>query len=143
MINDSISYGKGRASKIGQELDQEDMIDINPNIDRETNTSKNDDCKDLENFREEKIELILDTVLDKLDDGWFSGTVKDEEDLDRIVDYLDLKSHDGFIDIDDKAYHERIVLEIEEKPRTSTNVAAVRAELMKEMDTIGSLQREA
>nr|GEU51848.1 mediator of RNA polymerase II transcription subunit 33A-like [Tanacetum cinerariifolium] len=108
----------------------------------------------------------------------FCETVKDEEDLDRIVDYLELKSHDGFIDIDDEAYKERIyellgmtyktpppiviekvevirhtigpgesytkgiILQIDELPRTNANVVAIRAELIKEMDTTGSVQRE-
>nr|GEX53618.1 hypothetical protein [Tanacetum cinerariifolium] len=76
-----------------QELDenQKDMIDISPNIDltQETNTNTQEDYKDLENFREEKLELILDIVLDKLDDGWFSGTTNDEDDLDGITDYLE------------------------------------------------------
>nr|GEX39886.1 retrotransposon protein, putative, Ty3-gypsy subclass [Tanacetum cinerariifolium] len=104
--------------------------------------------------------------------------IKDEEDLDRVVDYLKLKSHDGFIDIDDESYKERMnqllgmayktsppivikkvevtrytivlgesytkgrVLQIDELPRTSANVAVIRAGLIKEMDTIGSVQRE-
>ncbi|GKA66526.1 UBN2 domain-containing protein [Tanacetum coccineum] len=70
-------------------------------------------------YWEEKMELILDSVLDKLDDGWFSGTVKDKKDLDGIIDYLELKSHDGFKDIDDDAYKERMFLEnqLEERER--------------------------
>ncbi|GJY87472.1 hypothetical protein Tco_0502100 [Tanacetum coccineum] len=53
-----------------QELNQDDMVDINPNVDlaQETNTSIEEDCEDLEDFGKEKMELILDTVLDKLDD---------------------------------------------------------------------------
>nr|GEX01880.1 hypothetical protein [Tanacetum cinerariifolium] len=83
---------------------QDNMIDMNVDLPQEINPNTEEDCKNLENFREEKMELILDTLLDKLDDGWFSRTVKDEEDLDGIIDYLELKSHDGFIDIDDEAY---------------------------------------
>nr|GEU50124.1 RNA-directed DNA polymerase [Tanacetum cinerariifolium] len=103
------------------------------------------------------------------------GTVKDKEDLDGIVDYLELNSHDGFIDIDDEAYKERMceylgmtyktlpsivikkvevkrytiglgenytkgrILQIDELPRTSDNVAVMRAELIKEMDTARSV----
>ncbi|GKE30181.1 hypothetical protein Tco_1445565, partial [Tanacetum coccineum] len=127
---------------------------------------------------DEKMELTLDTVLDKLDDEWFSGTVEDEDDLDGIVNYLELKSYDGFINVDDEAYKKKRceflgmtyktptsilikkvditryiigpgecytkgkVLQFDELPRTSTNVAAIRAELMKEMDSGGSVQRE-
>nr|GEZ32002.1 hypothetical protein [Tanacetum cinerariifolium] len=163
-----------------QEFDenQDEMIDMNIDLAQEINRNTEEDCKNLENFGEEKIKLILDTVLDKLDDGWLSRTVKDEEDLDGIIDYLELKSHNGFIDTDDEAYKERIcetfgmtyrkpppiliekvevtrytigpgenytrfkVLEIEEMPRTSANVAAVRSELIKEMDAGGSVQKE-
>ncbi|GJY59674.1 hypothetical protein Tco_0459566 [Tanacetum coccineum] len=93
-----------------QELieNHEDMIDISPNIDlaQETNMNTQEDYEYLKNFGEEKIELILDTVLDKLDDGWFSGTANDEDNLDGITDYLELKSHDAFIDVYDEAYKE-------------------------------------
>nr|GEV61193.1 hypothetical protein [Tanacetum cinerariifolium] len=55
-----------------------------------------------------KIELILDDVLDKLDDDWFHGIIHDEDDLDGIVNYMELKSHDDFVDINDEAYKERM-----------------------------------
>ncbi|GKB00114.1 DNA-binding pseudobarrel domain-containing protein [Tanacetum coccineum] len=55
-----------------------------------------------------KKELTLDVVLDKLDDDWFTGTINDEDDLDRIFDYLELKSHDDFIDINNEAYKGRM-----------------------------------
>ncbi|GKB68266.1 reverse transcriptase domain-containing protein [Tanacetum coccineum] len=60
---------------------------------------KGDASEDLENFGNERMELILDVVEDRLDDDWFTGTVTDEDDLDGIVDYLELESHDDFIDI--------------------------------------------
>ncbi|GJU32439.1 hypothetical protein Tco_1176028 [Tanacetum coccineum] len=86
------------------------MIDINPTIDltQEENPNTEEDCKDLKVFGEEKMELILDVVLDKLDDDWFTGTTNDEDDLDETVDYLELKSHDDFIDANDEAYKERM-----------------------------------
>ncbi|GJY59324.1 hypothetical protein Tco_0459216 [Tanacetum coccineum] len=151
---------------------------MNVDLAQEMNPNTKEDCEDLKNFEEENMELILDIVLDKLDGGWFNGTVKDEDDLDRIADYLELKSDDGFIDIVDEAYKERMckmlgmtykkpspilieevevtrytidtgenytkvrVVETEEIPRTSANVATVRAKLMKEMDTEASVQRE-
>ncbi|GJZ69672.1 hypothetical protein Tco_0633222 [Tanacetum coccineum] len=51
----------------------------------------------LEKYGEEKIDAILDTVLDKLDDSWFSETTEDEDYLDGITDYLEPMSYDGFI----------------------------------------------
>ncbi|GKF36303.1 hypothetical protein Tco_0113061, partial [Tanacetum coccineum] len=134
--------------------------------------------EDLENFGDERMELRLDVVKDRLDDYWFIDTINDEDDLNGIVDYLELDSHDDFIDIKNEACQERRckllgmtykepppiiiekvevtrytirpeesymkfrVLEIEEMPITSSNIATVRAELMKETDTTGSVQRE-
>ncbi|GKB36535.1 hypothetical protein Tco_0881477 [Tanacetum coccineum] len=54
---------------------------------KEENTNTEEDCKDLENFGEKKMELILDVVLDKLDVDWFTRTINGEDDLDGIVDY--------------------------------------------------------
>ncbi|GJV01197.1 hypothetical protein Tco_1334766 [Tanacetum coccineum] len=162
-----------------QEFNEKQDDITNMNVDLEISPNIRKDLKDLENFRDEKMELILDNVYDKLDDEWYSGTVIDEEDLDGIVDYLELKSYDGFINVDDEAYKKKIcellgmtykmptpilfekveitrytispgecytkgrILQIDELPRTSTNVTAIRDELMKEMDTGGSVQREA
>ncbi|GJV96270.1 hypothetical protein Tco_1547847 [Tanacetum coccineum] len=86
------------------------MIDISLNVDltHEMNPNTVEDYKDLENFEEEKMELILGIVLDRLDGGWFSGTIKDEDNLDGIIDCLKLKSHDGFTDNNDEAYKERM-----------------------------------
>nr|GEW22164.1 serine--tRNA ligase-like [Tanacetum cinerariifolium] len=38
--------------------------------------------EDVENFGNERMELILDVVEDRLDDDWFTGTITDEDDLD-------------------------------------------------------------
>ncbi|GKA16435.1 hypothetical protein Tco_0696182 [Tanacetum coccineum] len=62
----------------------------------------------LEKFVDEKMELILEKVYDKLDDEWFGETIIDGEDLDGIVDYLELKSYDGVIDVDDKSYKKKM-----------------------------------
>ncbi|GJY78607.1 hypothetical protein Tco_0484408 [Tanacetum coccineum] len=101
------------------------MIDINPTIDltQEENPNTEEDCKDLKIFGEEKKELILDVVLDKLDDDWFTGTTNDEDDLDEIVDYLELKSHDDFIDANDEAYKERMckLLDMTYKNKSEVN----------------------
>nr|GEU57050.1 hypothetical protein [Tanacetum cinerariifolium] len=79
-------------------------------VDRTQKMSPNtgEDREDLKNFGDAKMELILSNVFDKLDDEWFSGTVIDEEDLDGIVDYLELKSYDGFIDVIDEAYKKKL-----------------------------------
>ncbi|GJX97686.1 hypothetical protein Tco_0353484 [Tanacetum coccineum] len=155
---------------------KDDMTNMNVVLEMSSNTGE--DREDLENFGDAKMELILNNVFDKLDDEWFSGTVIDEEDLDGIVYYLELKSYDGFIDVNDEAYKKKRcellgmtyetptpilikkveitrytiglgesytkgrILQIDELPRTSTNVVAIRAELMKEMDIGGSVQRE-
>ncbi|GJW07855.1 hypothetical protein Tco_1570278 [Tanacetum coccineum] len=57
--------------------------------------------------KDERMELILDVVKDRLDDDWFTGMVIDKNDLDGIIDYLELESHDEFIDITNEAYQER------------------------------------
>ncbi|GJV63300.1 hypothetical protein Tco_1474128 [Tanacetum coccineum] len=63
--------------------------------------------EDPEKCGEEKIDVILNTVLDKLHDSWFGETTQDEDDLEGITDYLELTSYDGFIDHEDEAYKER------------------------------------
>ncbi|GKC40359.1 serine--tRNA ligase-like protein [Tanacetum coccineum] len=123
-------------------------------IDLSSIVKPKEDCEDLQNFGDERMELILDAVEARLDDDWFISTIDDEDDLDEIVDYLEFEPHDDFVDINDKAYKERMyrflgesytkaeILEIEEIPRTSSNIAAVSAKLMEEMDTTASVQRE-
>nr|GEU63426.1 hypothetical protein [Tanacetum cinerariifolium] len=86
---------------------EDNPIDVEPNIDltqEENPFDEEEDCEDLENFRDERMELILDGVEDRIDDDWFTGTINDEDDLDGIVHCLELKSHDDF----DEAYKERM-----------------------------------
>nr|GEW83876.1 hypothetical protein [Tanacetum cinerariifolium] len=64
--------------------------------------------KDRENFEDERRELILYDVEDRLNDEWFTDTTKDGDNLDCILDYLKLQSHDDFVDIEDEAYKERM-----------------------------------
>nr|GFC03684.1 hypothetical protein [Tanacetum cinerariifolium] len=66
-----------------------------------------DDGEDLAECGEDKANIILEVVLDKLDEAWFNGTREDNDDLEGILDYLKPKSYDGFIDLDDEAYKER------------------------------------
>nr|GFA00379.1 hypothetical protein [Tanacetum cinerariifolium]GFA00387.1 hypothetical protein [Tanacetum cinerariifolium] len=67
-----------------------------------------DDLIKIDHDLDKMMELILDVVEAMLDDDWFKDTISDEDDLDGIVDYLELKSHDDFVDINDKAYKERM-----------------------------------
>ncbi|GKA98424.1 hypothetical protein Tco_0826361 [Tanacetum coccineum] len=138
---------------------------------------KGDSSKYPENFRDEKRELILDVMEDSLSDEWFTGMTEDWDDLDCIIDYMELQSHNDLVDIKDKAYKERMcklfgmtykkpspilikmvkvtrytvgpgesyrkvkILEMEEMPRTSSNISMITANLMKETDTARSVQR--
>ncbi|GJS58708.1 hypothetical protein Tco_0653492 [Tanacetum coccineum] len=116
---------------------------------------KVDDGENPEESGEDKTNTILEVALGKLDEAWFDGTNEDEGDLEGIIDYLEPKSYDGFIDLDDEAYKERKytigsgeiytkikVLGIEEVPRTRDNVATIRAGVMKEMGEEGGTQGE-
>nr|GFB81254.1 hypothetical protein [Tanacetum cinerariifolium] len=66
-----------------------------------------DDGKDLKECRKDKANAILGVVLDKLKGDWYDGTSEDENDLEGIIDYLEPKSYDRFIDLDDEVYKER------------------------------------
>nr|GEW68392.1 hypothetical protein [Tanacetum cinerariifolium] len=45
---------------------------------------------------------IIGTILNKLHDEWFKGTYEDDDDLERIIDYLEPTLYDKFVDSDDK-----------------------------------------
>ncbi|GJX07025.1 hypothetical protein Tco_0194957 [Tanacetum coccineum] len=64
----------------------------------EEDDDTDDEWGDLEKCGEEKIDTILDTIFDKLEDSWFSGETQDEDDLGGITNYLEPTSYDGFID---------------------------------------------
>ncbi|GJT19349.1 hypothetical protein Tco_0878055 [Tanacetum coccineum] len=59
--------------------------------------------EDPTNFGNEITELILDVVEDCLNDEWFTGTTEDGDDLDCIIYYLELQSHDDFVDNQDES----------------------------------------
>ncbi|GJV00041.1 hypothetical protein Tco_1329311 [Tanacetum coccineum] len=63
------------------------------------------DGEDPEESGEDKANAILRVVLEKLEEAWFNGTSEDEDDLEGIIDYLEPKSYDRFINLDDKAYN--------------------------------------
>ncbi|GKE89013.1 hypothetical protein Tco_1566488, partial [Tanacetum coccineum] len=70
-----------------------------------------DDLKEnLEDPKEcgkDKANAIMGAIHDKLNDDWFNNTSKDKDDLEGIQDYLEPRSYDGFIDLDDEAYNKR------------------------------------
>ncbi|GKB18234.1 hypothetical protein Tco_0852157 [Tanacetum coccineum] len=59
---------------------------------------------------EDKSNAIMGTIHDKLNDDWFNNTSEDEDDLEGILDYLEPRSYDRFINLDDEAYNKRSVL---------------------------------
>ncbi|GJR80845.1 reverse transcriptase domain-containing protein [Tanacetum coccineum] len=82
------------------------------------NDSKREEFRDEEDDLEENLEdpkecgedkanTIIGAIHDKLNDDWFNNTSEDEDDLEGILDYLEPRSYDGFIDLDDEAYNKR------------------------------------
>nr|GEW75304.1 hypothetical protein [Tanacetum cinerariifolium] len=78
---------------------------------REGFEDKEDDLdenlEDPEECVEDKANTIIGAIHDKLKDDWCNGTSEDEDDLEGILDYLEPRSYDGFIDLDDEAYNKR------------------------------------
>ncbi|GKD38127.1 hypothetical protein Tco_1258334, partial [Tanacetum coccineum] len=54
---------------------------------------------------EDKANAIMGAIHDKLNDDWFNNTSEDEDDLEGILDYLEPRSYDGFINLEDEAYN--------------------------------------
>nr|GEY01983.1 hypothetical protein [Tanacetum cinerariifolium] len=73
--------------------------------DKEDDLKEN--LKDPEECGEDKANATMGAIHDKLNDDWFNNTSKDEDDLEGILDYLEPRSYDGFIDLDDEAYNKR------------------------------------
>ncbi|GJW85059.1 zf-CCHC domain-containing protein [Tanacetum coccineum] len=63
--------------------------------------------EDPEERREDKANIILGVIHDKLNNDWFNNTIEDEDDLEGILGYLKPRSYGGFIDLDDEAYNKR------------------------------------
>ncbi|GJZ53026.1 hypothetical protein Tco_0607911 [Tanacetum coccineum] len=98
---------------------------------------------EVETVKEPKHDIDLSSVVNQK----FTGTIHDEDDLDGIADFLELKSHDDFVDINDEAYKERMCKLLgmtykKPSPILIEKVEVTRAELMEEMDTGGSVQRK-
>ncbi|GKB07040.1 hypothetical protein Tco_0835273 [Tanacetum coccineum] len=78
---------------------------------RERFREKEDDIKgnleDPEECGEDKAYAIMKAIHDKLNDGWFKDTNEDEDDFEKIIDYLEPKLYNGFTNLDYEAYNER------------------------------------
>ncbi|GJY35801.1 putative RNA-directed DNA polymerase [Tanacetum coccineum] len=61
----------------------------------------------LEECGEDKANIMLRVIPEKLNNDWFNNTSKDKDDLEGILDYLKPRSYDGFINLDDEAYNKR------------------------------------
>ncbi|GJS00732.1 zinc knuckle CX2CX4HX4C containing protein [Tanacetum coccineum] len=77
----------------------------------EFNRGEKDDLEeyleDLEECGEDKANIMLGVIHDKLNNNWFNNTSEDEDNLKEILYHLKPRSYDGFIDLDDEAYNKR------------------------------------
>ncbi|GKE84342.1 hypothetical protein Tco_1558084 [Tanacetum coccineum] len=65
-----------------------------------------ENLEDPEECGEDKANAIIRVVHDKLNDDWFNGISEDEDDLEGIIDCLEPKSYNGFINLDNETYNE-------------------------------------
>ncbi|GJU19397.1 retrovirus-related pol polyprotein from transposon TNT 1-94, partial [Tanacetum coccineum] len=73
---------------------------------RDEDDDNEENLEDSEECGEDKANTIIRVVHDKLNDDWFNGTSEDEDDLEGIIDCLEPKSYNGFINLDDETYNE-------------------------------------
>ncbi|GJT62112.1 hypothetical protein Tco_1005645 [Tanacetum coccineum] len=74
---------------------------------REEEDDIEENSEDPKECGEDKANTIMRDIHDKLNDDWFNSTSEDEDDLDGILYYLQPRSYDGFIDLDNEAYNKR------------------------------------
>ncbi|GJY25719.1 hypothetical protein Tco_0400445, partial [Tanacetum coccineum] len=67
-----------------------------------------ENLEDLEECEEDKANAIMGAIHNKLNNDWFNNTSEDEVDLEGMLDYLEPRSYDGFIDLDNEAYNKRM-----------------------------------
>ncbi|GJZ66387.1 hypothetical protein Tco_0623083 [Tanacetum coccineum] len=63
--------------------------------------------EDPERCGETKTRAIIGVIVNKLPEEWFSGVIRDMNELEGIIDYLEPTLYDGFIDHNDEAYKQR------------------------------------
>ncbi|GJR57609.1 hypothetical protein Tco_1499771 [Tanacetum coccineum] len=66
-----------------------------------------ENLEDPEECGEDKANAIMGAIHNKLNNDWFNNTSEDEFNLEGILDYLEPRSYDGFIDLDEEAYNRR------------------------------------
>ncbi|GJT91820.1 hypothetical protein Tco_1080665 [Tanacetum coccineum] len=125
--------GKNQREYWRQELNNDSYNDTDePILDlthEENPYDKGDASEDLENFGNERMELIIMDCC--------RGSVR------RMIGSLARSlTKTIWMVLPGESYTKVRVLEIKEMPRTSSNIATVKAELMKEMGTAESVQRE-
>ncbi|GKA21679.1 hypothetical protein Tco_0701668 [Tanacetum coccineum] len=102
-------YWKSNNNREHVDLEWEELsFDNWVRIKFEREEKEGEDVDDSIKCGEDKSNTILEIVHDKLDDDWFIGTNEDDDDLKGIIDYPEPKSYDGFINLDGKAYKERM-----------------------------------
>ncbi|GJS97292.1 protein kinase-like domain, concanavalin A-like lectin/glucanase domain protein [Tanacetum coccineum] len=67
-----------------------------------------ENLEDPEECGEDKANVIMRDIHNKLNDDWFNNTSEDEDDLEGILDYLEPRSYNGFIGLDGEAYIKRM-----------------------------------
>nr|GEZ65054.1 glyceraldehyde 3-phosphate dehydrogenase [Tanacetum cinerariifolium] len=66
-----------------------------------------ENLEDTKECEEDKANTIMGAIRDKLNDDWFNNASEDEDDLEGILNYLEPRPYDGFIDLDDEAHNKR------------------------------------
>ncbi|GJX48041.1 hypothetical protein Tco_0273231 [Tanacetum coccineum] len=103
-LNDLIRIRYGKVCKMTEERILKDYW-------RERFRDEEDDLEeyleDPKECREDKANIILGVIHDKLNNDWFNNTSEDEDDLEGILDYLKPRSYDGFINLDNEAYNKK------------------------------------
>ncbi|GJY69288.1 hypothetical protein Tco_0472270 [Tanacetum coccineum] len=84
---------------------------------------------------EDKANIILGVIHDKLNNDWFNNTSEDEDDLEGILDYLKPRSYDGFIDLDDEAYNKRRLFVSENGIRSRLNSYSCGSKVLSRRET--------
>nr|GEY98538.1 reverse transcriptase domain-containing protein [Tanacetum cinerariifolium] len=104
----SVASSAARASVIPELSVSCFSLSENPELEEKFRDEEDDleeNLEDPKECEEDKANTIIEAIHDKLNDDWFNNTSKDEDDLEGILYYLEPRSYDGFINLDDEAYN--------------------------------------